>query len=216
MAEDEFDDSFLREIENYDIDVDKEFGINFNNNVKILNSLNNILNFEDGLTPSKRELPPLPKDNQYSLQGGNKQTKMNHSSKSVDVKYPNKDINTDVDFNKPNKENISKSSSSSFLPVLKDNNNKNIKKDKDMFFQRIEHNFSNSVINSARREVESDLDIESIHNSSMNSTKWRNTHQKNLIPKNEFTHKFEEIKKDWQFEDGSNLENAYMQLQKRR
>jgi len=39
------DDSFLNEIENYNLeDVDKDFNIDFNNNVKIMSSINNILN----------------------------------------------------------------------------------------------------------------------------------------------------------------------------
>lgn len=47
------DDSFLKEIEEYNVeDIDKDFNINFNKNLNILSSINNILNFEDN-TPNK-------------------------------------------------------------------------------------------------------------------------------------------------------------------
>ena len=61
------DDSFLKEIEEYNvIDIDKDFNINFNKNLNILSSINNILNFDNN-TPNKssrniNDIKPIKSD----------------------------------------------------------------------------------------------------------------------------------------------------------
>lgn len=48
------DDSFLKEIEDQNVDdIDKDFNIDFNKNLNILSSINNILNFDNSNTPLK-------------------------------------------------------------------------------------------------------------------------------------------------------------------
>jgi len=61
------DDSFLKEIEEYNVDdIDKDFNINFNKNLNILSSINNILNFDNN-TPNKssrniNDIKPIKSD----------------------------------------------------------------------------------------------------------------------------------------------------------
>lgn len=99
-----------------------------------------------------------------------------------------------------------------------------MKENEGMLFKKVErYPSASSMVNSARREVESDLELESVYtrNNVMNTTNQSisSSVQQSEVSRNGgngFNNKFEKIREDWAFEEGSNVETAYMMLQKKR
>lgn len=95
-----------------------------------------------------------------------------------------------------------------------------------MLFKKVErYPSASAMVHSARREVESDLELESIYsknnimnttNQSITSSIQQSDHARSKSYGNQFDKKFEKISEDWAFEEGSNVEQAYMMLQKKR
>jgi len=137
------DDSFLKEIEEYNVDdIDKDFNINFNKNLNILSSINNILNFDNN-TPNKssrniNDIKPIKSDklrpldhnintnnnlkNTQKIDNNQHQKAINKIRQSLNIGNTNDTFRSSFYSTKDeiNPTQIQKSNStSSFLPAIK-------------------------------------------------------------------------------------------------